>query len=241
MSQIISDLIIQILKHEATVTALRCLLYSHYYPFIYICQALYISTFLLRSCQGIYISFIHKLVLAFLCCIVIESPFDIIFANQTIKGNPILIFDKYFRSFFFLFAFICINLFVFEKIPEKIQYLILKYTTIPVNIMGAIYQSRIFSAFLPIFPDADERLILILSFVLSKWIHFIDIIMRKLTNKRTEISHSSFSYLFKTFLACAFSFSLGHRSVISGIVGIFPLPYVSFVFLVLHTVINLFS
>lgn len=240
MSQILSVLV-PLLQHPLVTDSIRTFIYSPYSTKWMCCNAIWISHYLIRTFQGIYISIFLQFILILLCSIVNELLFILftLFIQNRISKDQLL--QSYFVSTANLFGIILILFVLLYFIPETVKFKIIKYTRIPISILGSISQVRTFNKFVPLFPNADERLILIFSFIFMEWTQFVDVIVRKITKKRAETSYCSFKYLLKMFIACAFAFSISRRSSLSSALGIFPFEYASFMLLVIHSLINLFS
>lgn len=233
--------LVPILQHPLVIDSIRTLIYSPFSSKWLCCNALWISNYLERTFKGIYISFFLQFILIFLCSIINEMPFILLsfyYRNQITKNELLY---SYCTTTFNLVALVSIIFALFYLVPESIKYKILKYTKIPISILGSISQVRTFNRFVPLFPKADERLILIFSFIFMEWTQFVDLAIRKITKKRAEICYCSFKYLLKMFLACAFAFSISRKSSLSSMLGIFPFEYASFLLLLIHSIINLFS
>lgn len=234
-------ILVPILQTPYVVNSIKVLLYSPFSIEWLCCYALWISNYLQRTFQGIYISFFLQFVLIVLCSIITEIPFILLsFLNRKQITKDAFLYS-YCRSTLNLIGLVSIIFVLFYFIPESIKYKFLKFTKIPISLLGSIIQVRTFNKFVPLFPSADERLILILSFVFMEWTQFVDLAIRKITKKRAETCYCSFKYLLKMFIACAFAFSISRRSSLSSIFGMFPFEYASFLLLVIHSLINLFS
>jgi hypothetical protein len=124
---------------------------------------------------------------------------------------------------------------VFHFLPDRAAGRLLKLATIPLRLVGAIFQCRMFSR-LPIFAErADERLLLVSSLVLCQWTPIIDYIARRLLRKRAISPVGQFPVILRVCLAGAFTFALSRRSMISRIFGIYPFNFAMPFLIVAHT------
>ena len=237
----ILGILVPILQHPLVIDSIKFFLYSPFSQKWLCCNALWISHYLQRTFQGIYISIFLQFILILLCSIVNEILFILLSMYKHSQISQDQLIYSYFMTTFNLIGLISIIFVLFYFIPETIKLKLLKFTKIPVSILGSISQVRTFNKFVPLFPEADERLILIFSFVFMEWTQFVDLIIRKITKKRAEISYCSFNYLLKMFIACAFAFSISRKSSLSSMLGIFPFEYASFMLLIIHSFINMFS
>ncbi|OHT08273.1 hypothetical protein TRFO_04873 [Tritrichomonas foetus] len=226
----LGNLIVPILKHPICTTIMISIIFESYVPKFMTVNAIFIATFLARSTQGIYISFLHQAVVAFFICLVSEPLCIFLERDQDKNLFPIEIALKaYIKLFSYLYFLVLVILISLRFISEETSNFILEKSKGITDISYSICISRVFSIMIPLFPKIDTRLFLVITVIVALWPQIVDSIARYITKKRSATCFSSYSFVLKIGFSTAFAFSLCHESPISMHMGLFPSQYASLI------------
>jgi hypothetical protein len=106
-------------------------------------------------------------------------------------------------------------------------------------VAGAVYQARMFHRLPALFPNADDRFVLIGALAMMHWVPIVDFAAQKVSRKRAVSRFRQFSLLVQLSIVAAVVFTLSRRSTLAAIFGIYPLQLSGVVLLLVYVILYL--